>query len=127
MELIMENNKYFTPTFIGMIFCILFGLCCIILSIYGFIVGKSIYGIIFALNTVSMIFCISSFHISWKNHLKRMEYKNILNKQKITTSKFFKEISEVELDPFADAHIENDRTYSNQGGAMNAWRFKDDK
>jgi len=122
----MKNNKYLTPTFIGIIFCMLFGLCCIVLSIYGFIIGKSIYGIIFALNTVSMIFCISSFHISWKNHLRRTEYDEILNKQKIITSKFFKKISEVELDPFADAHIENDPTYSNQGGCMNAWRFKDD-
>lgn len=126
MELIMKNNKYLTPTFVGIIFCMLFGLCCIVLSIYGFIIGKSIYGIIFALNTVSMIFCTSSFYISWKNRIKRIEYENILNKQKITTSKFFKKISEVELDPFVNAHIENNPAYSNQGGCMNAWRFKDD-
>lgn len=122
----MKNNKYFTPTFIGIIFCMLFGLCCIVLSIYVFIIGKFTYSIIFGLNTISMIFCISSFYILWKNHLRRIEYKKMLNKQKLATSKFFKEITKVEIDSFADTHIENDPTYSNQGGCMNAWRFKDD-
>lgn len=130
-------KKYLKFEFLGMIFCAILSVCCLGALLYGIFIEKSIViCIIFLLNSIAMLFNSLAYYISWKTSIqfdnyfeleKKILEKNISSKIKEEILLGFKSISNVELDPFANTHIENDPTYSNQGGQINNWRFKDNE